>query len=560
MMCSKCGAQLNETDTVCPICGEPVQNNNGIITNEESHANNLESVEQSLTEALSSETVVNEPVKVAEEPMVNSMPEAAVMPEATVMPDPTTEVVQELPVVEVTPVAEVAPMPAVEPTIQEVTPAVEMTATTPVQDPAISEPVVQTTQTPEIVTQPVTEETAKKGSKLGIIIAVVAVLLILCGVRLYFFVFAKNTTKTFTSEFERINDVFESNPLFKNQTQKVDMSIKPIVNISSIPADYSELVDNLKKISIDMSVYENPKDTEANSMLQLKYNNKDLLKVSVYVLKEKMYLSMPGLIDSYIDLDLGEEMPSTNTSSVNNLPVMVEEITNAFNSSLKKDYITTEKATVKVDETEKNVTANILVLDGTNEKTLLNDMKAYLKGSNKFKEALIASDEEITSSNVDTYIDGIFKELNFKEKPMKIAIYTEGLFNKVVCYSLEVNNQKYYLFEKEDSLTLTDATYNKVLEVTSKDNKETYTYYISRTDYVGLEINYTESNGSDFKAPDLTKTITMEEAMMGMDTILTKLMSSEGFVELMTDFEPLLDSDLINGLLGLDNSLMGPTE
>ena len=48
--------------------------------------------------------------------------------------------------------------------------------------------------------------------------------------------------------------------------------------------------------------------------------------------------------------------------------------------------------------------------------------------------------------------------------------------------------------------------------------------------------------------------------MMGMDTILTKLMSSEGFVELMTDFEPLLDSDLINGLLGLDNSLMGPTE
>ena len=271
---------------------------------------------------------------------------------------------------------------------------------------------------------------------------------------------------------------------------------------------------------------------------------------------------------------------------VDDVKIVIDELVNAVNNSLKDEYFTSERVKMNVNGSEATVNKVTLLLNYENTKVLAIDILSYLQASNQFVESY----SKITESNKSDIINDLQEEINTIKNDtngnhsiIKVILYTKGFSNEFVGFEIitesENENVNFSVInDKKDTFTLlfeenykdSEDVINGSVEIV--DNKYNFTItneemvvkgslvnedntfdidvnYIFEGNEIGLDLSYLVKHNEKVTIPSLTNSvkfedITSEEAY----NMLEKVLNNDGAEALATDILEINGYDTSNGI------------
>ncbi len=450
--------------------------------------------------------------------------------------------------------------------------------------------------TKEVVDTPeVTNE--KKGNKKTLPIIIICVLVAVLLIA--FFVGkeligkgSKNVYFNVIDSFgDRVNELIKTTTDIASSNESINYELSFSGTAKS--NEYKNIVDIINKISAKGNMSINEKTKYLSLTTDLTYNNSNILSGGSYIKDKMLYLESKDLYDKPLSISLEDYPDIWENFNLEEYKLIVNKMTRILKDNLKDEYFSNEKTTIKVLDKDVVVQKQLLTMDKDQVKAFSKAVLLTIKEDEKLIDALSAVTSESKSDilkDITEALENIDKEeyekLNFEvyindrnynlEKAVfsygknsllinKISentydITTEG-DDKVEVGTLEVTDSyinfktngdgtdiSYKILLKNGKATAVDYNISYgTLNVTSHmevNDKETKGYIKADLDVFSITVNVKTSiikNTVKEKTFDNAKdvdSLTQDE----MNTIMTKLQSNQGLVELIQDINSIYSS------------------
>ena len=363
----------------------------------------------------------------------------------------------------------------------------------------------------------------KSGSKVAILLLVLGIIIIGGGLYFYFF---KKDNNVFETYITKSADYLEKNVVNTLDSEgKIGLSF----NLNTNDKELKDTVNLLNKIKIDSSYQVDFTNKKMYIGLDSTYDNKELLKGSLYLENSYLYFNLNNITDKYYKSDKIDEYDklfSTNTNTTD-LKKSIDSYKNILLNNL-------DKATIE----KENVTLN-------NKKVLKTTLIVTEEFNKSIQDELLKNKDLINSlsklENVDTSeIETKLKEGNLVGS--KVIIYTSGS-NFVRLETIEGNNVT--TIDKENDtykIEIKESDNQPVkVDVTVKNNDISLVIYLSDDNLTGsLSLSFSKNKldkltSVDIKDASNFSDIDEEE----MHAIFEKIGKNEGVSALITEINKL---------------------
>lgn len=326
-------------------------------------------------------------------------------------------------------------------------------------------------------------------------IMIIGIIIILLGIGcLIVWGFLKRTPKQI---FEQsIDQVFKKvgntvNDVSHDGYSNIDMKMK--ANLDS--ASYNSLEKMLNSISANLTVGMDTKNKKASLELKTNYEGSELFNGNAYLDNQSLYIALPSAYNKTIKQAIGPENYDAlfeGTQNSQDTKILLDEISKAMKSSLKKEYFTQEKTTLMVNETQKKVDKSTIKLDFETKQALQKDIINALLASETFTGTYAKVNNQTEAEvkeNLQETIDDLKYERN-DSSVTEISIYTSGLLHDFVGVTLKQS-----------------GTYNKTEMIVTKERKDIYSFILKSGDAETINGKLTMVDAKDKKTIVLTVTI-----------------------------------------------------
>lgn len=372
-----------------------------------------------------------------------------------------------------------------------------------------------------------------KGLKIALIIGIVLAI-VLIAVLLIYFLLPTKPEKVFNSAIDSIFKMKSEEYDSIKVNTKMKVSIEAEKSIAN--DDVQTVLEEIEKCTLKFGTQMDLNKKEEIVDLGLEYDKEKVGDVRIYYADSKTYAYLDGLFDKYIKIEIPEEnkelidqMMETMTSKEN--IKNTETAMTIFGEELKaqivdKGEFEQEKVEIEIDGKDKKVTKSTLILTEKQLNKIISNTCTNLADNDKFLKCF----EQDIEENLEDIAEE-FKDVDTDSKnKIKIAIYTEGLSNKLVgiegtvydededttiIFTIMKEENKYNLKLKEpDSKeNLMKATIEIQEEENSKNKQSGKAIISAEIKDVGkakLEIEYTVEYNDEIDKIDVSKAIDMK--------------------------------------------------
>ena len=144
--------------------------------------------------------------------------------------------------------------------------------------------------------------------------------------------------------------------------------------------------------------------------LKTTYKNEKLVDTNIYMQDEKSFILLPDAFDKYITIDLSKEYNNIFNTAENNeeIKVIIKSVNQAFQKSIKKEYLTSEDKTITIDDKKTKTTKISMKLDEKKLTKITKEFLVYLKEDKEFiKSAVTISKNKNIKEELKNLIDTI---------------------------------------------------------------------------------------------------------------------------------------------------------
>lgn len=363
----------------------------------------------------------------------------------------------------------------------------------------------------------------KSGSKVAILLLVLGIIIIGGGLYFYFF---KKDNNVFETYITKSADYLEKNVVNTLDSEgKIGLSF----NLNTNDKELKDTVNLLNKIKIDSSYQVDFTNKKMYIGLDSTYDNKELLKGSLYLENSYLYFNLNNITDKYYKSDKIDEYDklfSTNTNTTD-LKKSIDSYKNILLNNL-------DKATIE----KENVTLN-------NKKVLKTTLIVTEEFNKSIQDELLKNKDLINSLSKLENVDISEIETKLKEGNLvgsKVIIYTSGS-NFVRLETIEGNNVT--TIDKENDTYKIEIKENDnqpvKVDVTVKNNDISLVIYLSDDNLTGsLSLSFSKNKldkltSVDIKDASNFSDIDEEE----MHAIFEKIGKNEGVSALITEINKL---------------------
>ncbi len=363
----------------------------------------------------------------------------------------------------------------------------------------------------------------KSGSKVAILLLVLGFIIIGGGLYFYFF---KSDNNVFETYITKSIDYLEKNVVNTLDSEgKIGLSF----NLNTNDEELKDTVNLLNKIKIDSSYQVDFTNKKMYIGLDSTYDNKELLKGSLYLENSYLYFNLNNITDKYYKSDKIDEYDklfSTNTNTTD-LKNSIDSYKNILLNNLGKATIEKENVTLN----NKKVLKTTLIVTEEFNKSIQDEL---LKNKDLINS--LSKLENVDTSEIETKL----KESNLVGS--KVIIYTSGS-NFVRLETIEGNNIT--TIDKENDtykIEIKESDNQPVkVDVTVKNNDISLVIYLSDDNLTGsLSLNFSKNKlnkltNVDIKDASNFSDIDEEE----MHAIFEKISKNEGVSALITEINKL---------------------
>ena len=394
-------------------------------------------------------------------------------------------------------------------------------------------------------------EKNKNKSKVLLSLLSIIILIIVSTVIIYFYI---NSNPLLAIKYN-------TNKLTKNLTEQIEQQekIKKVSGNLQIDYNIESNDNNLKEFFKDFNgikLVANYKIDKEQKIMQTElkttYKNEKLIDTNIYMQDEKSFILLPDAFDKYITIDLSKEYNNIFNTSENNeeIKVIIKSVNQAFQKSIKKEYLTSEDKTITIDDKKTKTTKISMKLDEKKLTKITKEFLVYLKEDKEFiKSAVTISKNKNIKEELKNLIDTISYDNN---TDITLSIYCKGIIKEVVRYEaeLKLNEEKYnisitkhkdkYNFNiKQEDLIIAKGTITK-----DKDNDKEKTLLETSIMELGtLTINIInqEEKNPIINKKEIKESINYEELTeKQIEEIKTNISKNRGFEKLSTVFSSLI--------------------
>jgi hypothetical protein len=384
----------------------------------------------------------------------------------------------------------------------------------------------------------------KKSKKAFIIVAIVFALILIALLIVKFFVFTpknlffKGINEAYSNTIEKIEKNDKND---KTLSLKTNTTFDVKVNDKYVDDSTKQMLDFINNLKLEMNENIDSKTSnfDLNTILS---NSSDKLELELYKREKAMYVGLGNLYSKYIKLDVSE-VKDLDTESLN---YVTKELKNIFLNSLDNSKFKQEKANITLQDKEMKVNKISYEFDKDEIKRILKEMKEKINNNQKLLDKMTSvtgkTKEELNQTFEDLLneIESSYKE-ELANSKVVLAVYTKGLLNDVIGYSLTVK-------EDQNNIKLT-YFYNKdVKEFKLIANSITFLTTTTKE----ISKNETETNITMFTATGKINTKTTDEKIVSTINVseLSSGMDLSGTIELPNK----KDSATLNSFIKLNVS------
>lgn len=383
------------------------------------------------------------------------------------------------------------------------------------QDSMVNNP-TSTAQSGEMTSNGSKEPKAKRSKAPKIIALIIIALLVLFGVGFLFLM--KSPKSIFTNTTKRLYSSLEKTFETDYNTMYSNITIKPYISSDQNLNGIDKIINN---VSLDL---EGSIDYESKKFfynINTKYSGKELLNVDFQYDKE-VYLILNNIFENPIKFDNADMSDAFKKVDNKNISIVLKGYIDALNNSLKGDYFKSKNEVIEINNKKVKVKANTLVLTKTTANKIVKDMSKSLQNNKEFIKAF----KEI-SGNTESDIEKSLKDMKINDdfKPANVIIYTTGIKNDVVKFSIESDEV------------------NFDVQVGSSDNNLILSL---KSNGINLKLDYTFNvkYNEKVKLKNMTNAVSYKEITTKSSEIITGILESEGFKALNDDVKNSMGVDL----------------
>lgn len=291
-------------------------------------------------------------------------------------------------------------------------------------------------------------EKKEKKKMVVLIITILLLVAIVAGLVYYFIIYKKPNRiykRLIQSTIDSYTDELKD---MEYKTSKTSLKLDADIYTDEIEEDITDLIN---KIDIGVEVQSNNEEKQLLLNLQADYEEEDLLDFQMYcnIEEEKTYMQLKNLLNKYIEIeDVDDEFYSILSEVLANqkmtvgkkaslqkaMEIVKKELTNV----IKKEYCSAQKEKITVNGKTVSTTKNILKMNANQLKDECKEVLKKLKNNEEFINCFEEKDE------VSEMLEDSIEEFEYldvdDESIMEIAIYTEGLMQKVAKFTLTVKD------------------------------------------------------------------------------------------------------------------------
>ena len=417
----------------------------------------------------------------------------------------------------------------------------------------------------------------KKNFKLPIIISIsVLVVVFLCFGIVGF-------VKSMNSPFETaVSNIFSSLSKNKYLNGKYKMTSNISYNIKG------EGAEELNKLSFKIESSYDRNDLKSFFKAAVLKDNNEVADLKAYVDGKKIYLTAKKIIDKVFYLDIEKYINNENVKiTEDDIEFFVNKIEEALKNAFKNQKMYKESKNITINGKKQSVKDNYYIINSSNYKEIEKNMIEVYKNDETYDRLakITGENKEDIKKMIESSVDSSNElnkiasdELDEKDS-VKLHIYTKGLTNSQIGFSLDISNKEYvsylsdgdyflfkvgddenFAFNAENKDNVTDLKFtiiegngnmsNVFTGKIKKINDEEYEMDFNIPDTISVNIKCKIESIKEIEKIDTSNVINIEnidsgltdEDMKTMETNLEKLLEDLGLKEL---YESSLNSSLV---------------
>ena len=331
----------------------------------------------------------------------------------------------------------------------------------------------------------VTNQTKKKNSKVGIVIAIICVIVFILLIAGFIYIkYSRDNKKiistgitNLTSKFEEIAIRNEDLELTKNYTIdgtiELDLESDLLDSYAKVYDEYkpyTKLIDNLNKTSNSFSLKQNLDSKKVLYQIDSKLNDEQLIDAKFYIEEDKEYYFVKGFLDKYIESGESSyfENLEENQNTYDNIEYLYKFLIDSLKNNLKHEYFEKTDQVITIDGEKINTKKITLKLDENNGNELLENILKDLKADKKANEILTSLDEDFEDAEVEDAIE--------EGQEITFSVYVDNLFYYIQKYELTVDDSYEemlitYVDQEKDIIEIySDKELASSIEITNEDD------------------------------------------------------------------------------------------
>lgn len=384
-----------------------------------------------------------------------------------------------------------------------------------------------------------------------LIVSILFVVFVLLGTVLYPIVVTK-PKKVFTTAIDKVTSLAKQTT--KEDLQLYGGSFSFQMDLTSNDKNAQKVLDILNQMQLGFTYKVDYDEEKMVIDLHTDYKKKDLLDLSMYFHKNEAYAFLQDIYDKYIEVEAkGLEELFSNKEKTEEYQILLEQVKNAFQKSLKDSYFTKENITMTIGNKDTKVTKNIFHLTEENLEEIVLVFSEELDNEpflTNYASLSGKSEDEIRDT-----LENLKNEPISLEEELEIILYTEGIKNDFVGIEFSDVSDTFTLLKE----SATNYSYKIKADRTSimgtitlekKDNDIKVVLTISNEELSG-NISFSFTNEEDITIEDIDRNKVVAANAISVEDqekILNALQEKEGIKELLQEFENLFTPKLYDTL------------
>lgn len=257
-------------------------------------------------------------------------------------------------------------------------------------------------------------------------------------------------TTTIEKSFETLNNILNN----QNALSKIDKPFALTGNINLKLEENNNSI-NLEQFDFNYEIEVDKTKEYLSFLLGINEEEKNILNLKLFQLEQKQFLISEKLFDGILDITDNNNTENFSilkkkTLDIENSKIMLQKFKNILLETIDEKYIAREKTDLLIQNEKIKTTKVSYLLDEENQEKTIEKMKEKILNDDEFLEIL----SEIKNTDQED-IEKMIQDYQFNYKnDIEIAIYTEGLKQNVIQYSIIENNQNLITYSNYHEKTL----------------------------------------------------------------------------------------------------------